>query len=306
MQQGGELAGLAVGRGRAFVVTEESPLDWDARCRRLGIGPNVQFLCRPFQGARPTEAQWFALVASLEKLHRSEGVELVVIDPLATLLPGYAETSAPKLLDCLLPLQALANPGPEVWLMHHPGRGKRPDGQATRGMSALPGFVDIVMEMSHYKRARSRDRRRRICSYSRYAETPRDVIIELNAAGTDYVVRTDDAGVTLVQKWPEVYHLLSNASNRLTQQEILDRWPVDGEAPDRSTLSRWLKRAAAQGLIGCAGSGYRGNAFRYWLPAREPYLWPGDRASEAEKQAWRERCFGAAEKSRPRAAAPQQ
>jgi hypothetical protein len=87
-------------------------------------------------------AQCFALVASLEKLHRSEGVELVVIDPLATLLPGYAETSAPKLLDCLLPLQALANPGPEVWLMHHPGRGKRPDGQATRGTSALPGQED--------------------------------------------------------------------------------------------------------------------------------------------------------------------
>ncbi len=74
----------------------------------------------------------------------NENVELVVIDTLATLLPGYAETSAPKLIDCLLPLQALANLGPAVWLMHHPAKGKRADGQATRGTSALPGFVDIL------------------------------------------------------------------------------------------------------------------------------------------------------------------
>jgi hypothetical protein len=38
-----------------------------------------------------------------------------------------------------------------------------------------------------------------------------------------------------------------------------------------------------------SGSGYRGDPFRYWLPGREPLLWPGDRASEQEKQAWRDR-----------------
>ena len=65
-------------------------------------------LRRPFNDARPTEAQWFSLIANIEKLHRREGLELVVIDPLATLLPGYAETCGPKMLDCLMPLQALA------------------------------------------------------------------------------------------------------------------------------------------------------------------------------------------------------
>jgi hypothetical protein len=69
------------------------------------------------------------------------------------------------------------------------------------------------------------------------------------------------------------------------------RWPVEtGPPPDRSTLSRWLKRATRQGLICCEGTGYRGDGFRYWLPGREPLLWPGGDASEAEKQAWRDRC----------------
>ena len=89
---------------------------------------------------------------------------------------SYAETCAPKLLDCLLPLQALANRGPGVWLMHHPAKGRRADGQTARGSGALAGFADIIMEMSCCRRARSRDRRRRICAYSRYVETPRHLI----------------------------------------------------------------------------------------------------------------------------------
>jgi hypothetical protein len=61
------------------------------------------------------------------------------------------------------------------------------------------------MEMGHYTRARSRDRRRRICAYSRYVDTPRHLVIELNADGTDYLVRTDEAGSVLVSTWPAVH-----------------------------------------------------------------------------------------------------
>ena len=288
--QGGQLAGRAVAPGRAIVISEEAASDWDARCRQLAIGQNVQFLCRPFQGARPTDAEWFALVAGLEALHRQEALDLVVLDALATLLPGYAETCAPKLLDCLLPLQALANQGPAVWLLLHPAKAKRADGQSARGSGALSGFADIVMEMSCYYRARSRDRRRRIRAYSRYVETPRHLILELNADGADYLLRTDAAGTPLVQTWPEVHCILANASEKFTQQDILQRWPVEDTRPDRSTLSRWLKRATKQRLICCSGSGYRGDAFLYWLPGLEPLLFPGVHASEAEKEAWRERC----------------
>ena len=146
------------------------------------------------------------------------------------------------------------------------------------------------MEMSCYRRARSRDRRRRICAYSRYVETPRHLIIELNADGTDYLVRTDAAGAPLVHTWAEVHYILANTTDKLSQQAILERWPVEEDRPDRSTLSRWLKRATRQGVVCCRGSGYRGDPFRYWLPGREALLWPGDRASEEEKQAWRDRC----------------
>jgi hypothetical protein len=288
-EKGGELAGLAVAPARAIVVSEEAGADWDARCRQLGIGPNVRFVCRPFQGARPTDRQWFALIAALEALHRQAPVDLVVLDALATLLPGYAETCAPKLLDCLLPLQALANGGPAVWLLHHPAKAQRADGQSARGSGALAGLADIVMEMSCLRRARSRDRRRRLCAYSRYAETPRHRIIELSADGADYRLHTDGAGTPLVQPWREVLGVLADATDKLSQQAILQRWPAEEGPPERSTLSRWLKRATAQGVICCSGQGYRSDPFIYWLPGREPLLWPGNNASEEAKQAWRDR-----------------
>jgi hypothetical protein len=92
-----------------------------------------------------------------------------------------------------------------------------------------------------------------------------------------------------VQTWSEVHYILANATDKLSQQTILERWPVEENRPVRSTLSRWLKRATRQRLICCEGSGYRGDSFRYWLPGREPLLWPGNDASEADKEAWRVR-----------------
>jgi AAA domain len=288
-EQSGQLAGLVNGVAQNNVVSEEAASDWDARCRNLHIGSNSQFLCRPFQGARPTDAQWFALIAGLEALHRREGLDLVVIDALAALLPGYAETCGPKMLDCLLPLQSLANLGLAVLLLHHPAKGRRADGQTSRGSNALSGLADIVMEMSCYRRARSRDRRRRISAYSRYVETQRHLIVELNDDGTDYLVHTDADGTPLVQTWSEVEHVLTMATEKLSQRKILEQWPNEDDRPDRSTLSRWLKRATGQGLICCSGGGHCNDSFRYWLPGREPLLWPGDSASEEEKKAWRER-----------------
>jgi hypothetical protein len=223
-------------------------------------------------------------------MRRQEGFDLLMLDPLATLLPGHAESSPQHLLDCLLPLQQLAQQGPAVFLSHHTGKGKRPDGQAARGSSALAGFVDVMIEKSHFKRARSKDRRRRLCAYSRYTETPRHLVIELNAEGTDYLVRTDAGGGVLVSPWPEVIYILNNASDRLRQQTILEKWPDDRNPPNRATLLRWLTRATQQGLIRRAGSGHKGDAFRYWLAEHEPLLWPGDHASKEEKEAWRQRC----------------
>jgi hypothetical protein len=290
LADGGSLAGMTVTPGRAIVVSEEATSDWRDRCRERGLSANVQFLCRPFAGARPTEAAWFALLAALEAQLRREPTDLVVFDPLATLLPGYAETCGPKLLDCLLPVQSLASLGPAVWLLHHPAKARRPRGQTARGTGALPGFVDIVMEMT--RRPRSHDRRRRLRAYSRFAATPPGVHIELAADGSAYTVRAPAAAPDVMSGWPTVQHLLKDTFKKQTQQDLLRRWPNQDEAPDRSTLCRWLKRATQEGLIRRSGAGVHHDPYRYWLTGHEPYLFPGHDAAVEEIELWKVRCRG--------------
>src|SRR5207248_9956355 len=101
-------------------------------------------ICRPFRGARPTLSQWRSFVTSLAALYQQEPFDLLLIDPLASFLPSGAENYAPAMLDFLLPLQVLAEAGPAIWLLHHPGKSAQADGHAGRGSSALLGFADIL------------------------------------------------------------------------------------------------------------------------------------------------------------------
>jgi hypothetical protein len=122
MAKGGQLADLPVA-ARAAVLTEEGPDNWAERSRKLQIGDHVSFLCRPFR-AMPTFADWRALVDAMLELRQSEGLDLVVIDPLAVFLPASCENQAGGMMDCLLALGDLTARGLAVLLVHHPSKGR--------------------------------------------------------------------------------------------------------------------------------------------------------------------------------------
>lgn len=288
LQEGGQLAGLPVTAGKAVVVSEESREDWDARCQRLGISRNVTFLCRPFP-SKPTRTEWLALIEALHQARRRQGVDLVVIDPLASFLPGRDENTAGTMLEHLLPLQHLASAGVSVLLLHHPRKGKTLAGQAARGSGALAGFVDISLEMSWYTEAGDSDRRRTVRAYSRHQETSQHLVIELSADGRDYLVRSVLEHEEGFEEWETVKHLLEDADRKLTRLQILERWPRELDRPDKGTLWRWLDRAAKQGLLCQEGSGRSDDPFRYFLAERLPLLHPGERATREELQAWNNR-----------------
>jgi hypothetical protein len=132
LAQGGELAGLPLTPGRAAVISEESADNWAARCRKLGIGSHVSFFCRPFK-SKPSMAQWLGLMDAMLDLHRREGLDFVVVDPLTVFLPAHSENIAGVMTDCLLPLRDLTAEGLGVLLLHHPRKGVPLAGQAARG-----------------------------------------------------------------------------------------------------------------------------------------------------------------------------
>jgi hypothetical protein len=126
-------------------------------------------------------------------------------------------------------------------------------------------------------------------AFSRHDDTPRHLLIELNAGGTDYVVVQSGVEAALGDSWPALMHALEEAHSKLTRQEILDNWSPDYSKPDATTLWRWLSRAVAQGIVCQEGTGRPRDPFRYWLPQREPLLRPEGGSAEAMR-AWNARC----------------
>lgn len=265
MGAGGTLAGLPVRPGRAVIVSEESPDHWSMRHARLRFGPHVQLMSRPFSG-RPTAAAWSSLMDYLGDVRQKEGLDLVVIDPLAVFLPLRSENEAGSMLDALLPLRRLTGVGVSVLVMHHPKKGDTVAGQAARGSGALGGHVDIVLEMSWFGQAASDDRRRRLTAFSRHEETPRRLVIELTADGTDYVGLGDLSEPGREDGTDILLSVLAVAEGRLTRRAIQANWPAGRPAPSDVSLYRWLERAVAEGRVCQGGSGRRNDPFVYSLP----------------------------------------
>jgi hypothetical protein len=267
----GNLAGRAVSAARAVVVSEESPQLWVERGRRLGFAGHLGFVCRPFRG-KPTADQWEALIDRLAADAEAEpgGPTLIVIDPLATVLPGSDENAAASMLAALAPLRRLTAAGAAVLLLHHP---RKADG-TPRGSGALPGFADVLMELSRAAGVGMADRRRWLRAVSRYPQTQAGVFIELATDGRDYAVLAapDSAADAFAAGWPALRGVLTDTWQRLTRRELLEEWPDDHPTPGRTQLADWLERAVAAGCVARQGTGRRKDPYRYWLPGREVEL----------------------------------
>jgi hypothetical protein len=267
LKTGGEFAGLPLMPASAVVVSEESADHWHRRSRTLVFGDHVGWFCQPFRG-KPRPEQWLALVDRLADLRAERDIRLVVIDPLAALMPGRGENCAAAILEVLMPLQRLTALGLSVLVLHHPRKGDPTPGEAARGSGALAGFVDILIEMQRFPRSSDDDRRRRLHAFSRFPETSRQRVIELTADGADYRSLGTFHEEEHASYWQALTAILDAADHKLTRVEILDLWSPDS-TPDKITLYRRLERAALDGLVKKDGKGTKASPFRYWLPARE-------------------------------------
>jgi hypothetical protein len=261
-RQGGEFLGLAVTPGVSLVVSEEPRDLWPERCRRLRLGQEFGVLTRPFTG-RPTFAQLEQLTADLIGLKAERQLDLVVFDSLAQFLPGGNENSAEVMANALAPFRTLAEADLAVGLLHHPSKGEPALGQAARGSGALLASVDIFLEMRH-PGGNPFTRRRKLCAWSRYEETPRQMLIELSADGLTYE-RLADTSDDFHTNWDTVALVLAGAAAPLTRQEIRAAWPAGVPKPHDTTLWRWLDRAVNLGLAQRVGEGTKTHPYRFGL-----------------------------------------
>jgi len=260
LANGGELAGSPVAMGRAVVVSEEPPALWSIRQRRLGLGPHVQWLCRPFR-AHPSLEQWVGLIERVAELKP----DFVMFDTLGSLLPAMAEANASTITAALEPLHLLTDVGAAVLLVHHP-RKCGPNGEMSpRGSTALTAYADILCELDREPNTPLANRRRRLRATSRLHDHFQ-CTIEFNGDETDYVLNSEtkpEEGFEF--GWPLLKLVFEGHYVPLTRTKILERWPEGHECPSESTLRRWLDRGIAEGLIAVRGRGTRIIPYRYTL-----------------------------------------
>jgi archaellum biogenesis ATPase FlaH len=271
MKSGGTLAALPVMAGKAAVISEESSDEWLKRSANLDFGNHVCWFCQPFVG-KPSHEQWLALLARVLDVHARHGLSLVVIDSLSTFFPGRGECNAEIMLEFLTTLRRLTTQGLCVLLLHHPNKAEVAAGLMARGSGVLGSFADVIIEQTYYTSASDTDRRRRLVSLSRSTETPRQLVIELTADGTDYAGLGSFEEAEYTQNWERIRAVLSAAPQKLTRQQIRRSWPADAEPPESSTLWRWLDRAVSQRVLLREGTGRKNDPFRYWLPGDEERL----------------------------------
>jgi hypothetical protein len=261
---GGSLLGRPVRATKAIVVSEEAQLPWRQRHQRLHFGQSLRLMSRPFHG-KPSFSEWDEFVDRLAALGADDGYGIVVIDTLGNLFPRGVEHNADCMQRALASLRKLTDRGIAVWLLHHPRKGRALEGQLARGTSALPAFVDILLELHPLKSTPADDRRRWLRGYSRHEETPRKLLIEWSRDGRDYLLRNADVDEDFLRGWRRLRIVLEDADDKLRRQDILEQWPADYVTPSKATLWRWLDRAVDEGLVLREGEGRRNSPFRYFL-----------------------------------------
>jgi hypothetical protein len=269
LRTGGVLAGSELAAAPALIVSEESPGLWVERSRKTPFGPDVRWLCRPFT-SKPTREEWFGLVNHLADFAAGTR-SLIVIDPLAMVLPGFDENNAGPIIDSLSPLNRLTGAGHAVLLLHHP---RKKDGALEpRGSGAITGMADVLIQMEGSPNESQYPNRRWLRGRGRPEGIVRERLIELNAEHTDYTA-LDPAAEDLTGGWSVIEWVLKDAREKLTRQGILENWPEMQEKPNPVSLWKWLEQAVAEGRLKRDGEGRRHRPFRYWLRCREHYFFP--------------------------------
>lgn len=259
MGEGGELA-CSVSRGGVLVVAEEGQALWARRRDDLGIGDHAEFDVQPFLG-RPSTELWGSYVSHVARLVRSRRYQAVIFDTLASVSPISDENDAARMMAVLTPLRAITEAGAAVLLVHHPRKGDAGEGQASRGSGALPAFVDIVIELRRFDAKNRDDTRRTLTAYSRFDDTPRELVIELTQEGYRACGTKSDASRQDRLKVLEA--ILVHRSPGLTVAEIHGVWPEGPRCPSLRTIGKDLKAGACRGLWQVTGSGHKGDPLRY-------------------------------------------
>lgn len=259
--------------GPVLIVSEEPDGLWANRREDLGLPETILFLKRG-TFARPNRAEWAALLADIADDVERLGIALVVFDTLPSAWPVMNENDAGETLEALAPLRDIAAAGAAVLLIHHPRKGDGSEARATRGSGAVPGFVDVIVELRRYAPDDNEDTRRVLSAWGRFESTPAESVIDLQADG--YQVLGSRVTVRQGDELETIAELLPADGPGLTFEDVKEAWPTSPK-PGKTRLRGLLNQGFNEGRWHRSGTGNRNDAWRYRAhPAGADSFRPGD------------------------------
>jgi len=177
MKAGSRLAGQSTTKAGVLILSEEHSSKWSQRRTELNFPHDVWLVTKPFK-MKPTLREWGDFLKDYSTFCEENHIELVIVDTLASFWSVRNENDASEVAEALMPLNFLTEKNIAVLLIHHFRKSGGKDGVATRGSGALAGHSDIIIEFRRAEEG-STSSIRKLATYSRYEETPKDVVIEL-------------------------------------------------------------------------------------------------------------------------------
>jgi hypothetical protein len=244
-----------------LIFSEEPEGIWTRRRDDLGLHGQSILFARRETFAKPNTATWLQMIDRARQAIEDDGVGLVVFDTLPSLWPVVEENDAGEVIAALAPIRDLTNAGAAVLLLCHPRKGEGGQGTATRGSGALPGFVDVILEMRRDSPDDPTDRKRVLRAYGRYEATPPEQVIELGTDG--YRIIGDRREARAKDLAEAVGAMLPNEGEGVTAEDLRDGWPEGSAKPGLTQLRGVLNRGATDGRWLRSGTGHKGDPWRF-------------------------------------------
>ena len=264
LSRGGGLVGAPLD-APTLILSEEPPGLWANRREQLGLPPTVHFLQRE-SFAKPRPYEWRMLIEYVAEQVTERKYGLVVIDTLPSWWSVLNENDAGEMMEALVPIRSISAAGAGVLLIHHPRKGDGSQGTASRGSGALPGFVDVILELRRYAPDDNTDRRRVLTALSRFEDTPAEQVIELTDDGYKVIGDRSDAGREDIDA--AIREVLPTGGCGMTYEMVREEWPSD-KKPGEQKLRGMLNAGANRGEWMRRGMGKRNDPYRYLWPAPE-------------------------------------
>lgn len=239
LQDEQELAGQSTHKSNVLIISEESDSIWARRREENGITLPVWILSRPIR-QKLGYKEWIALLEQMARFCKEYVIDLFIIDTLSGFWPVDNENDAARVSEALLPLNYLLEQNIAILLVHHFRKSGGDEGTASRGSGQLGAAVDIMVEFSRLNSADPNGTQRVLRSYSRFEETPKEVVIDYVNGG--YETKGTRAEVTKLEKLELVLNALEDYPEGVTASELYEKWNISeyNDRPSKRTLQRHL------------------------------------------------------------------